>query len=51
MVVNNENILVDFDYQNVLLVDPNKIIDNKLNYPFLNFWLRANLTVLNAAPF
>ena len=48
MVVNNENILVDFDYQNVLLVDPNKIIDNDGNVKERsvrqeNFVMYANL--------
>ena len=28
MVDNSENILVEFDYNNIFLVDPNKIIDN-----------------------
>jgi len=27
MVDNNENILVEFDYQNIFVVDPNKVID------------------------
>jgi len=48
MVVNNENILVDFDYQNVLLIDPNKIIDNDGNVKERhvrqeNFVMYANL--------
>ena len=48
MVVNNENILVDFDYQNVLLIDPNKIIDNEGNVKERhvrqeNFVMYANL--------
>ena len=28
MADNSENILVEFDYQNIIVVDPNKIIDN-----------------------
>ncbi len=28
---NNENILVEFDYQNIVLVDPNKTIDGQGN--------------------
>jgi hypothetical protein len=28
MVNNGENILVEFDYQNITVIDPNKIIDN-----------------------
>ena len=28
MVDNGENILVEFDYDNVSLIDPNKVIDN-----------------------
>ncbi len=28
MVDNNENILVDFDYNNIIIVDPNKVLDN-----------------------
>ena len=28
MADNSENILVEFDYQNIFLVDPNKIIDS-----------------------
>ena len=48
MVVNNENILVDFDYQNVLLIDPNKTIDNDGNVKERhvkqeNFVMYANL--------
>jgi len=48
MVVNNENISVDFDYQNVLLIDPNKIIDNDGNVKERhvkqeNFVMYANL--------
>jgi len=48
MVVNNENILVDFDYQNVLLIDPNKLIDNEGNVKTRhvrqeNFVMYANL--------
>ena len=31
MVGNNENILVEFDYQNIVLVDPNKTIDGDGN--------------------
>ena len=31
MVGNNENILVEFDYQNIVLVDPNKTIDSDGN--------------------
>lgn len=31
MVDNDENILVEFDYQNVVLVDPNKTIDSQGN--------------------
>jgi hypothetical protein len=31
MVDNNENVLVEFDYQNIVLVDPNKIIDSEGN--------------------
>ena len=27
MVGNNENILVEFDYNNITIVDPNKVID------------------------
>ena len=27
MVDNSENILVEFDYQNISLIDPNKIVD------------------------
>jgi len=26
-MVNNENIFVDFDYQNIIVVDPNKVVD------------------------
>lgn len=29
MVDNDENILVEFDYQNVVLVDPNKVVDSQ----------------------
>ena len=28
MAIENENILVDFDFQNIIIIDPNKIIDN-----------------------
>jgi len=28
MVNNSENILVEFDYQNISLIDPNKVIDD-----------------------
>jgi hypothetical protein len=31
MAIENENILVDFDYQNIIIIDPNKIIDNDGN--------------------
>ena len=31
MVGNNENVLVEFDYQNIVLVDPNKTIDSDGN--------------------
>ena len=31
MAIDNENILVDFDYQNIIIIDPNKIIDNDGN--------------------
>ena len=31
MVDNNENILVEFDYQNISVIDPNKVIDNEGN--------------------
>lgn len=29
MVGNDENILVEFDYQNIIIVDPNKIVDSE----------------------
>ena len=31
MVSNEENILVEFDYQNISVIDPNKVIDNEGN--------------------
>ena len=31
MVSNSENILVEFDYQNISVIDPNKVIDNQGN--------------------
>ena len=31
MAINDENILVDFDYQNIIIIDPNRIIDNEGN--------------------
>ena len=31
MVDKNENVLVEFDYQNIVLVDPNKVIDSEGN--------------------
>jgi len=30
-MVNNENIFVDFDYQNIIVVDPNKVVDEQGN--------------------
>jgi len=30
-MVNNENIFVDFDYQNIIVVDPNKVVDENGN--------------------
>jgi hypothetical protein len=29
MVNNGENILVEFDYQNISVIDPNKVIDEE----------------------
>jgi hypothetical protein len=29
MVDNNENIFVDFDYNNITIIDPNKVVDNE----------------------
>ena len=31
MVGNNENILVEFDYNNITIIDPNKVIDSENN--------------------
>ena len=31
MVDNSENILVEFDYNNITIVDPNKVIDENGN--------------------
>jgi hypothetical protein len=31
MAINDENILVDFDYQNIIIIDPNRIVDNEGN--------------------
>ena len=28
MVDSNENILVEFDYDNITLIDPNKVVDD-----------------------
>ena len=28
MVDSNENILVEFDYDNITIIDPNKVVDN-----------------------
>jgi hypothetical protein len=38
MVDNNENILVEFDYNNISIIDPNKVIDsdNKVKDRFVN---------------
>ncbi len=31
MVDNSENILVDYDYNNIIVVDPNKVVDSNGN--------------------
>ena len=48
MAINDENILVDFDYQNIIIIDPNRIIDNDGNVKERhvrqeNFVMYANL--------
>ena len=46
MVGKSENILVEFDYNNITIIDPNKVIDSNDKVLDLSYPTKRNTTII-----